>query len=318
MLQSLLPSSPDFWWSLATGLLGGTTAFLISRYARRRMRERELKFQQELDAQLEQDPAISPQTPTLSEVEQAVREMCEAAGTAFDRSEVQRIVEPILRENRQLRRKLESYNTMMQEQARQLRSYITQAQTDGLTGLANRRCFDDLLQRRLAERQRHQMPFSLILFDIDHFKLFNDTYGHLAGDMVLKGVAKIITSSIRDLDLGARFGGEEFGVILTDADLNVARKMAEQIRTQIDKSYFCVNDSVLHVTVSAGITELQSSDSVDDVVRRADAALYDAKASGRNQSKYLISRGAAAAGGSAHESFTEPSREEIDETVIVG
>jgi len=278
-MSEYLPTNIDFWWTLVTGLLGGTVAFVLARTAE----ERGMAVVRKTVDEQPMTVVTVPGHSQLTQIETALRSLLRADGRKFDPEDLRRILEPIIKENLQLRARLESADAKLEEQACQLKSYIAQAQTDSLTGLSNRRCFDDLLERRVGERHRRRMRYSLLLIDIDHFKVFNDAFGHLAGDMVLKGVASILNTIMRDTDLVARYGGEEFAIILADSDLENAVGVAERIRTQIEKSFFCVNDSVLHVTASVGVTELQTEDSIVDVVERADAALYEAKASGRNQ-----------------------------------
>ena len=278
-MSELLPSNVDFWWTILTGLLGGTIAFLLSRTAEAR------GF---AAARRKQSDAAEPDlgNSEVRQIETALRSLYRSSGHHFHSDDLQKILEPIVKENLQLRARLESSEARLEEQSHQLKSYIAQAQTDGLTGLANRRCFDDILERRVNERIRRRLRFSLLLIDIDHFKVFNDAYGHLAGDMVLKGVASILTRLMRDSDCVARYGGEEFAIVLADSNLENAIGVAERIRTQIERHYFCINEVELHVTASVGVTELQPNDSVTAAVERADAALYEAKASGRNQTHY--------------------------------
>ena len=114
----------------------------------------------------------------------------------------------------QLQNRLAQAEKQIAAQAADLRSYETEARTDSLTGLANRRAFDDEMQRRFAEWQRRRTPFSLMILDIDHFKQFNDSHGHPAGDEVLRNVGKVLVKTARQMDLPCRYGGEEFAVIL--------------------------------------------------------------------------------------------------------
>ena len=278
-MSELLPSNVDFWWTILTGLLGGTIAFLLSRTAEARGFAAAREKQTEIVA-----PDLG--NSQVRQIETALRSLFRSSGHHFHSDDLQKILEPIVKENLQIRGKLESTEARLTEQSHQLKSYIAQAQTDGLTGLSNRRCFDDILERRVNERIRRRLRFSLLLIDIDHFKVFNDAYGHLAGDMVLKGVAAILTKLTRDSDCVARYGGEEFAIVLADSDLENAIGVAERIRTQVERHHFCVNEVVLHVTTSVGVTELQPNDSVTAAVERADAALYDAKSTGRNQTHY--------------------------------
>ncbi|WP_229411171.1 MULTISPECIES: GGDEF domain-containing protein [unclassified Massilia] len=160
------------------------------------------------------------------------------------------------------------------------------ATRDGLTGLANRRCFDDTLQAEWARAQRQGQPLSLLMVDVDNFKAFNDANGHLGGDECLKRIATAVASEMRANDLVARYGGEEFAVILPNQSLKGAASVAERIRTRVEQLQVPNRLAAgLHVTVSIGAaTALASPDNgPSDLVATADAALYRAKHMGRNR-----------------------------------
>ncbi|WP_006787193.1 diguanylate cyclase [Thiorhodospira sibirica] len=161
-----------------------------------------------------------------------------------------------------------------------------QAYRDTLTGLANRRAFDERLHTEIERARRYSKVFSLLLFDIDHFKAVNDTHGHAVGDQVLQTLAKVITPRLRQTDCLARWGGEEFGLLLPETDANGAMQLAEQLRHGIAAAPFpCVEQ----LTVSIGITAFTPDDSIDRLFRRVDQALYLAKEQGRNRCALNIS-----------------------------
>jgi len=152
------------------------------------------------------------------------------------------------------------------------------SQVDTLTGIYNRKKLQDDLTLEIKKAYRYEQIFSIILIDIDHFKKVNDTYGHLAGDNVIKGVCNIISENIRDIDLFARWGGEEFVILLSNQDKNQAKLLAEKIRniianTKIDN---------LEITCSLGISQYELNDTDEIIFKKADDALYIAKESGRN------------------------------------
>lgn len=168
------------------------------------------------------------------------------------------------------------------------------AVTDGLTGIANRRRFDEVLAQEHARHVRSGAVLSLIMLDIDHFKSFNDCYGHLKGDDCLRQIGQVLTGCIvRPADLAARYGGEEFACILPETDLYGAVAIAEKIRRGI---HACAiphrgSDVAAYVTASLGVTSVQcgSSESVVEIIARADELLYKAKSSGRNRVEFVAS-----------------------------
>ncbi len=167
-----------------------------------------------------------------------------------------------------------------------LQSSVSMAYTDALTGLYNRRYMNANLDRKILEIAETAKPVSLILFDIDHFKQVNDEHGHAAGDEVLKGIAERIGHSVRDMDLVARYGGEEFVVIMPDTPSETATKIAERLRAQVAEQPFPVTgvDAPLTVSISLGVaTTHDPMEEADSLLKRADAALYQAKAEGRNR-----------------------------------
>ncbi len=155
--------------------------------------------------------------------------------------------------------------------------------TDGLTGLWNQRYFKEHLGKEINKNQRYKTPLSLIMMDVDHFKSFNDTYGHQTGDIVLKSIAKVLQDNVRNTDIPARYGGEEFAVILPMTDEAGALIFAERVRKQIERlNIMDINGKpVRQVTSSLGIG-FYSAGSVSDFIENADEALYSCKDNGRN------------------------------------
>lgn len=161
------------------------------------------------------------------------------------------------------------------------------ADTDGLTRLANHRVFRESLDRELKRHERYSASFSLLMLDIDHFKRFNDQYGHLAGDHVLRQVSRAILQTVREgVDLAARYGGEEFAVILPETGLTGALAAAERLRVAVEATESVFNERKLNVTVSAGAAEYFKGCTASEFIDAADKALYLAKRSGRNQICY--------------------------------
>jgi diguanylate cyclase (GGDEF)-like protein len=159
------------------------------------------------------------------------------------------------------------------------------ASTDGLTGLHNRRWLNDSFRRQLQRCERNGAPCSLIMLDIDHFKNINDRFGHLAGDRVLCTVAQILLNMLRPTDLVARFGGEEFALLLPETPPPGAWVIAERLRKAIAATPTPFEEGKLlpPVTVSLGLAGMQPGQSLDSLLSTADGALYRAKSAGRNR-----------------------------------
>jgi diguanylate cyclase len=184
--------------------------------------------------------------------------------------------------NHELQQRLSLAEKHIESQTSELRSYESEARTDSLTGLANRRAFDDELQKRYSEWQRQKTPFTLLILDVDKFKTFNDTHGHLAGDEVLRNVGRLLAKAARQVDLACRYGGEEFAVVLPGTDIQEARIAAERFRKAIEGSVVTFGGKQLAVTASIGLAQIGGKDDQIRLIRRADEALYKSKAAGRN------------------------------------
>jgi two-component system cell cycle response regulator len=187
--------------------------------------------------------------------------------------------EMLARVNSQLRRK------RFQDRLREtMQLSVEMAVIDPLTGLHNRRYLDGHLAQRVTQAQLEHRPLTAVLLDIDHFKAVNDSYGHAGGDVVLKQIAQRLRLNVRGVDIVARIGGEEFVIIMPEVDLEEATLIAQRLLRITAREPFAVTDGVeLTVTTSAGIAQLQYAEDSAGLLRRADAALYRAKAEGRNR-----------------------------------
>ena len=154
---------------------------------------------------------------------------------------------------------------------------------DGLTKLFVVRHFKDLLSREIEQTKSSNKPLSIILSDIDHFKHINDTYGHLAGDFILREVANMFKSSCRESDIAGRYGGEEFIILLQDTNRDGAVEFAERLRKLIEGLTFEYNNINLKITISFGVAEFKNDKSPEELIKRSDEALYVAKETGRNK-----------------------------------
>jgi len=176
---------------------------------------------------------------------------------------------------------------------------MRQASTDFLTGIANRREFIQLSEREVSRAKRHDTPLAALSLDIDHFKRINDTYGHSAGDDVLRRLAQVVQANLRDHDIFGRIGGEEFAVTLIECPMHEALEIAERLRHALSKTLTGEAGRGVRFTVSIGVAGLMGGDSLDCLLTRADGALYAAKRSGRN--KVMVAEDPGAGPGSEEE-----------------
>jgi diguanylate cyclase len=188
--------------------------------------------------------------------------------------------------NQRLEQKLENSRDDIAALQRDLDEVRRESMLDPLTKIFNRKCFDEGIAKSLAEASRDASSLSLVLLDIDHFKQFNDTYGHQTGDQVLRLVAMTLKSNIKGKDLAARYGGEEFVAVLPSTDLDGAVIVAENIRKAIQAKELLkrsTNEKLGRITASFGVAVFHPNDTVSSFIERADRCLYAAKHAGRNR-----------------------------------
>lgn len=207
------------------------------------------------------DPAALP--PLTSLVTGVIREMVSA--------------------NEKLQHRLANAELEIESHAAEAARRRKQASTDPLTGLPNRRGLEDHLQLRMEAWRRHETPFSLVMVDVDHFKRFNDTYGHAAGDAALRAVGQALQDALRKHDVVARYGGEEFTIILPYTTVESAQAAVRKAVHAVAHSPVSFGGQSLAVTISAGLASVGIDERADDLIQRADKALYAAKADGRNR-----------------------------------
>ncbi|GHD54412.1 GGDEF domain-containing protein [Thalassobaculum fulvum] len=216
-----------------------------------------------------------------------------ADGTGADDTGVRSLVTGLMQETREmeannarLRERLEQSSSEIARLRETLEETRREASTDGLTGIANRMRFERELRMAAAAAMEDGTTLCLLMADIDHFKVFNDTHGHSVGDQVLRLVARVLSEAVRPGDLVARYGGEEFTVILPDCNLDEAARIAERIRDRIGHRHVVrrsTGDDLGAVTLSLGATAYRFGEPIAQAVERADAALYRAKQAGRNR-----------------------------------
>lgn len=197
-------------------------------------------------------------------------------------TESQKIVE----ENRTLEERLSDSMTAMQKLHAELETIRAEAMTDALTGAPNRKLFDMEISRLSSDADLNNTSMVLLMIDIDHFKKVNDNYGHQTGDQVLRLVARVLRDNIKGRDVYARYGGEEFAVILPNTFITDAIKLANMLRESVAGKEVLNRNTGQHlgrVTLSIGVAQLAKGEEPSSVIERADAALYKAKRSGRNQ-----------------------------------
>jgi diguanylate cyclase len=223
---------------------------------------------------------------SLQKAEEQLEHGDESAGANPILQTLLAATQEMTRINAKLTENLATSRAQVEDMKRCLKEMREQASKDGLTGVASRMRFEVLLNEAVQTATRTGEPMSLLMIDIDHFKAFNDRFGHPAGDATLRYVASCIKSNVKGKDVVARYGGEEFTVILINAGIADAAGIAEQTRRRIGEMELnrrSTGESLGHVTVSIGVAELQHGDSADSLVNRADMCLLAAKQSGRDR-----------------------------------
>jgi diguanylate cyclase (GGDEF)-like protein len=191
------------------------------------------------------------------------------------------ILAQMLEANRRLQMRLDAAESRLQQQKREIAEYMSEARTDPLTGLCNRRVFDEVLSNALAAWHAQGKLLSIALVDIDRFKSLNDSLGHLAGDLVLREVARVMKDVAPRGSFVARYGGEEFACVLPGHDLAAACEIGEKLREAVEQHGFQFEQQSLQLTVSCGVAQATFGEDTA-FVKRCDTALYAAMAGGRN------------------------------------
>lgn len=228
-----------------------------------------------------------------NEYNQVLQSRTESLAEATDVDVIKRVVADLVQETREmvdknakLEEQLHSSSRELDKMRNDMQNLKQETMTDALTGMPNRKAFDTELKTRAKEAMDKSRPMSLIMIDIDHFKVFNDTYGHQVGDQVLRLVARTLNEGLRPIEMLSRYGGEEFAVIAPALKLGEAEKLAEKLRQRIaakDIINQTKNEKLGSLSISLGVAQLHPGEPLTQLIERADHALYKAKAAGRNK-----------------------------------
>jgi diguanylate cyclase len=310
------PASPrhfEIWYTYATGYnpsLNQTINEMLSRNGTLREADIEHIYETYLSPSRYTERIDNVGSKVMDEIEQVMGMLGAAAGTASDYTQnlasasqtlgvdtddaaVRSIVESLVtatnemqQNNQSLEARLSASKQEIDQLQENLEAVRTESLTDPLTTLANRKSFDDALLRAMTDAQAGNEPMSLLMTDIDHFKKFNDTFGHLTGDQVLRLVAISVKQNVKGQDIAARYGGEEFAVVLPGTVLRDAIIVADHIRCAVMAKELMKRSTGEHlgrVTISVGVAMLRPDDTPQTLIERADGCLYAAKRNGRNQ-----------------------------------
>lgn len=276
----------DFIAEIGKGLIEMETSFVASMSHASQTHRSNVDFGNLLEGQMEEVRRSTHIGKTLSEIRDLVSSRLTSIKAALEnkRQEDQRRMEEINNEMGTLQQSLKSVRKEI-EQVQQQRTHLERETfLDPLTRIPNRRAYDLRIKEELQRYHRYQHSFSLLLFDVDHFKKVNDNFGHWAGDKCLKEAIKRIKPVMRESDFLARYGGEEFVIILPGTDQESARAVAERLRGMIEKTHFMFQGQKIPLTISIGVAQIEPSDVNQQILfSRVDAAMYQAKRSGRNQ-----------------------------------
>jgi diguanylate cyclase len=310
------PASPrhfEVWYNYATGYkpsLNQAINEILTRSGTLSEAQIDEVYETYISAQRVADRIDSVGSQVMGEIEQVMAMIGAAAGNANTYSEnlatvtqslgaaadepaVRAIVESLVKVTKEMERNnlaLEERLSASKQEINQLQENLevvrTESLTDPLTTLANRKYFDDALVKAIAAASAKGEPLALLMTDVDHFKRFNDTYGHLTGDHVLRLVAMSVRQNVKHQDIAARYGGEEFVVVLPNTILQVAATLGEYIRTAVmtkELKKRSTGENLGRITVSIGVAALRPGETPQALIERADSCLYAAKRSGRNR-----------------------------------
>lgn len=285
-MDMLLFILPWVCGSAAAGFLLGT--YTVSKGERRaaaRQRETTLKvLAAALQSTDQLNVNVNHYNSEIREVEQNLADMHTEGDAQHAQQALLSQVALVLDSNQRLQDDLTVTRLQMEEQAQEIDRARKEARTDPLSGIGNRKAFDERLEMFLTFWRREKRPFVLVMADIDHFKWINDCHGHRAGDQVIENVGKLLRGCVRDQDFVARYGGDEFAILIGDTDLDMASLITERVRDRISTHNYELNTDTEKgaITFSIGMANVWEGATADELMARADAALYRSKHAGRN------------------------------------
>jgi len=226
--------------------------------------------------------AATDSSQLLGEVREVIERMHLPEELSDVNTQLLREIDRLVSSNLSLKRELASSQSVLETQRRQIEALKVAVRVDGLTRLANRAAFDEKLAEQMAIFRRYNEPFSLLMIDVDLFKEINDTHGHQGGDRILKGIAYKIRGALRESDFVARYGGDEFAVILIHSTGEIGCDIAWKLCNEVRGSRFILDGIEVRATLSIGVAQVSEGETAEDLLRRADRALYKVKEIGRN------------------------------------
>ncbi len=229
----------------------------------------------------------------LSHYAQTLAHVSNQVGSVNDISDIKSLLSELMEETRKREDATQAMQSTLEEMAtemKKLRAEVarlnSEATTDSLTKVSNRRAFDMEIENQISTSKMDSKPLSLLMLDIDHFKQFNDRFGHMIGDKVLRFVATLLKKNVKGSDSVSRFGGEEFAILLPETDYDGAMAVAENIRERLAKQTLSDSAEKIQlgtITISIGVACYQYGENAEELIRRADACMYEAKKQGRNR-----------------------------------
>jgi diguanylate cyclase len=311
--QTAIPRNYEIWYVYATGYNSPLNKIInetLARNGKLGEADLELIYETYLSQTKTTDRIDKVGARVIGEIDDVMALITEALGmsetydgsladatsklsVASNRDEVRAVVETLINSTREMRgtnKALEERLTLSKSEISNLQHSLeairVESLTDPLTGLGNRKYFDRSIGVAVQQALANGQPLSLLMFDIDHFKSFNDSYGHLTGDQVLRLVGMSLKQNIKGQDITARYGGEEFAVVLPNTALRQALTVADHIRRAVmakELKKKSTGEILGRVTISVGVSMLKPGDDTDSLIERADACLYAAKRNGRNR-----------------------------------